>query len=56
MKKLFLFLCLVSCSSFNSNYDVTNENFNFNQDLTFNEFNELLIKYDQISPYPDIDE
>ena len=55
MKKLFLFLFLISCSSPNYNYNVKNEVLDFNKDLTFDEFNELLIKYAEISTYPNID-
>ena len=54
MKKLFLFLFLISCSSTNNN--VKNEVLNFDNDLTFNEFNELIIKYAEMSDYPDIDQ
>ena len=56
MKKLFLFLFLISCSSTNSNYDTTNKFFNFNKDLTFDKFNELLIEYAKTTPYPNIDQ
>jgi len=55
MKKLFLFLFLISCSSPNYNYNVKNEVLDFNKDLTFDEFSELLIKYAEISTYPNID-
>jgi len=55
MKKLFLFLFLISCSSPNLNFDVKNEILDFNKDLTFNEFNKFLIKYAETSPYPNID-
>ena len=55
MKKLFLFLFLISCASPNYNYNVKNEALDFNKDLTFDEFSELLIKYAEISTYPNID-
>ena len=55
MKKIFLFFFLISCSSKNLNYDTKNEILNFNKDLTFDEFNMLLIKYAEIAPYPNID-
>ena len=55
MKKLFLFLFLISCSSTNSNYSIKNEVLDFNKDLTFDEFNKLIIKYAEISTYPNID-
>ena len=55
MNKLFLFLFLISCSSSNLNYNNKDEIFNFDDDLTFNELNVLLIKYAETSPYPNID-
>ncbi|MDB9718844.1 hypothetical protein OAA50_02825 [Candidatus Pelagibacter sp.] len=55
MKKLFLFLFLISCSSPNSNYNANNNFLDFNKDLTFDEFNRLLTKYAESSPYPNID-
>ena len=53
MKKLFLFLFLMSCAS--PNHNVKNEVLDFDKDLTFDEFNKLIIKYAEISAYPDID-
>ena len=55
MKILILFLFLASCMSTNSNYNVKNNILDFNEDLTFDEFKELLIKYAKTSPYPNID-
>jgi len=55
MKKFFLFLFLVSCTSPASIYKVKNEILDFNKDLTFEEFNELLIKYSDKTDYPNID-
>ena len=55
MKKLFLFIFLISCASPNSNYNVNNEVLDFDKDLTFDEFNILLIKYAETSTYPNID-
>ena len=55
MKRLFFFLLLISCSSPNSNYDVENKSLDFNKDLTFDEFNKLLIDYVENSTYPNID-
>ncbi|WP_415301151.1 hypothetical protein [Candidatus Pelagibacter sp. Uisw_134_02] len=55
MKKLFLFLFLTSCASPSSNYNTKNEVLNFDKNLTFNEFTELIITYSQINPYPNID-
>ena len=56
MRKLFLFLFLISCTFPNPNYNVTNEVFDFDKELTFDEFNDLLTKYADISPYPNIDQ
>ena len=57
MKKLLiLFLFLFSCGSLNSNNNKKNEILNFNQDLSFNEFKELLDKYSKITGYPNINE
>jgi len=54
MKRIFLFLFLISCASPNSNFNTENKVLDFNKDLTFNEFNELITKYAEISSYPDI--
>ena len=54
MKKLFLLFFLVSCASPNLNDNTINKTFDFNKDLNFNEFNQLLIRYAETSPYPDI--
>ena len=51
MKKIVFFLLLSSCSSNN----LTTEIINFDKDLSFKEFKELVIKYSKISKYPDID-
>ena len=56
MKKLFLFLFLLSCSSLDKDYNIRNEILDFNRDLTIDEFNDLLIKYSKISSYPKINE
>ena len=53
MKKLFLFLFLISCVS--PKNEIKNELLNFDKDLTFDEFNTLIIRYAEISAYPDID-
>ena len=53
MKKILLLLLLLSSCS-NNNLSSKNVNFNFDKDLTFNEFKDLLIKYNKLSPYPDL--
>ena len=53
---LFIFFFLLSCGAYNSNDIVENETFNFNKDLTFDEFNEILIKYVETTPYPSVDQ
>ena len=55
MKKLILFFFLTSCASINLNNNLDNEILDFNKNLTFNEFKNLLEKYNKISTYPDID-
>ena len=55
MKKLFLFFFIVSCTTYNSNYNNSNENLNFNRDLTFSEFKQMLNKYAETGLYPNID-
>ena len=55
MKGLFLFLFLISCALPNANTKIKDKDLNFNEDLTFNEFKELLIKYARKNPYHNID-
>ena len=55
MKNLFLFLFLLSCTSLNSNHDAKKIMLDFDKNLTFEEFNDLLIKYTETNPYPNID-
>jgi hypothetical protein len=55
VKKIFIFLLLISCASPNSDFNVSNKILDFNKDLSFSEFNDLLIEYAKINPYPDID-
>ena len=50
MKKIFLFLFLVSCTSIKSN----NLKFNFNDNLSFDQFQRLLTEYAMTTPYPNI--
>ena len=56
MKKLFILLFLTSCVPGNIDYQTKNENLNFNDDLSFKEFKDLLIRYAEISSFPNIDE
>jgi len=55
MKKLFLFLFLLSCASPNSNDNIKKETLNFNENLTFDEFKKLLIEYGEANSYPNIE-
>ena len=55
MKKLFFLLFLLSCAPPNSSFNSTNIKLDFNDDLSFEEFNQLLIQYAKISPYPNLD-
>jgi len=56
VKKLIILLFLLaSCVSPNSNIDTNNTKLNFNDDLSFDEFKQLLIQYAKTSPYPNID-
>ena len=54
MKKLFLLIFLTSCISQNDIFR-NNNTLDFNKDLSFEEFNKLLIKYSELNPYPNID-
>ena len=56
MKKLIILFFLASCVSPNSNVGTNNTKLSFDDDLTFDEFNELLIQYSETSPYPNIDQ
>jgi hypothetical protein len=56
MKKLLILFFLASCVAPNSNVNTTNLKFNFDDDLNFDEFNQLLIQYAETSPYPNIDQ
>ncbi len=53
---LFIFLFLLSCGAYNSNDIAENEFLDFDKDLTFDEFNELLIKYAETTSYPSVDQ
>ena len=54
MKKLFLFLFLISCAS--PNYNVNNKDIDINNELSFDEFDKLLTQYSKTSSYPNIDQ
>ncbi len=56
MKKLLIFFFLASCASPNSNVNTNNLKLNFDKDLSFNEFNQMLIQYSKTTPYPNIDQ
>ena len=56
MKKLLILIFLASCVSPNSNVNKNDKNFNFDNNLSFDEFNKLLIQYAKTSPYPNIDQ
>ena len=56
MKKLLVLFFLVSCTSPNTNISSENLEFDFKDDLSFEEFNILLIQYAKQSPYPNIDQ
>ena len=55
MKKLFVLLFLVSCSSSISNTKSDKKQLNFNDNLSFQDFNKMLIQYVGTTPYPNID-
>jgi len=55
MKKLLVVFFLASCATTNPNVNQVNTKLDFNDDLSFEDFNELLIEYVKISPYPKID-
>jgi|TARA_B110000261_G_scaffold142835_1_gene164428 hypothetical protein len=55
IKKIFFFLFLASCGSTNSNVNNNNKVHNFNENLSFKKFKEMLIQYAEKSPYPNID-
>ena len=55
MRNLFLFLFLISCASLKGNHN-DNKILDFNDNLTFEEFNKLLIEYVEISSYPNLNQ
>ena len=56
MKKLIILFFLASCASPNSNISTNNMKLNFNDDLSFDEFNQLLILYAKTNPYPNLEQ
>ena len=56
MKRLLILIFLASCTSPDSNVGLSNSNLDFNNELSFEKFNELLIEYNNKSSYPDINE
>jgi hypothetical protein len=56
VKKLIILFFLASCVSPISTTDTIKTKLNFNDDLSFDEFNQLLIQYAKTSPYPNIDQ
>ena len=56
MKKLLIFFFLTSCVPSNIDYQTKNEILNFNDNLSFKEFKDLLIRYVETSSFPNIDE
>ena len=51
MKKIFLIFFLISCTP---NKSLNYESLNFNRELTFNEFETLLKKYNKLKGFPNI--
>ena len=56
MKKIFIFFFLLSCSSTESNLSQNITKFDFNKNLTFNDFKKMIIQYSKEAPYPNIDD
>ncbi len=54
MKKLFFLLFLTACSGKNIDSSLKSKTFDFNINLTFEEFESLLVKYNKEKGYPDI--
>ena len=55
MKKLIILFFLVSCVLPSSNVDINKTKLTFDDDLSFDEFNQLLIQYAKKNLYPNID-
>jgi hypothetical protein len=54
MKKILILFFLTSCVSSNTFNKPDGSKLNFTDDLSFNEFNQLLIEYAENSSYPNI--
>ena len=55
MKKLIILFFLVSCVSPNQNINMSKTKFDFDNNISFDDFSKMLIEYAKISPYPNID-
>jgi hypothetical protein len=56
LRKTLILFFIMSCSTPNSQNELGSDSLNFDNKLTFNEFNELLEEYAKISSYPDLEE
>jgi hypothetical protein len=56
MKKIILFFLLISCTSLETDIDTNEKRLDFDKNLNFKEFNDLLIEYAEKKPYPNIDD
>ena len=56
--KIFFFLIFyfMSSCSIKVNNEMTNNNYNFSDSLTFDQMKSMLEKYSEASPYPDLNE
>ena len=52
----FLILYLMSSCSIKVNNKITNDNYNFSDNLTFDQMKSMLEKYSEVSPYPILNE
>ena len=55
LRKILILFILMSCSAPNAKNELGSDSLNFDNKLTFNEFNELLKEYAKISSYPNLD-
>ena len=56
MKLIFLLIFITSCTSPSTVNKNNFQNFDFNENLSFNSFKQLLVEYAETNPYPNIDE